>query len=710
MKEVVFQWPWMLLALAGVGPLWWLLVRGRRKTEGARRQLGCSNPLAGGRRDKMWLGVYILVVFALARPGYDPTRFAISQSGRDVVFLLDVSRSMLAEDAYPSRLEAAKQGIRDCLDRFRGEQVGLVIYAGSSSISCPLTTDYDFVRYMISQVQPRSVEFGGTLLLSAVEKATDQVLDTERRGFQDLIVLTDGEDHGPGVKRVADRLNESEAHLLLVGIGDSVNGSRIPIQNEEGEAIPLKHEGQVVYTRLNDSELASLARLVPEGEFANVGTLPFHLGDLYESFVKDKAVVSSEGGTGYVVYKEGAFLLLPLVLLLALLTSGEAGGRRAVAGLAVLLTAGTSPRSEAQAEGGGESEVTFETALEWLDKGNYDEANVAFGELAYAMDRGGDSAENVAAALFNQGLASYLQAEAIGEGSPREALSAALQAQSLFFAAARTRPGYRRASLRLDSVAAMVDVLAQRVEDEEKKEQERDEKIEALLERIRKLLASQTELKRTVEKADIDQRPPVRRRPGPSGVEAPVPDNAEANGSRFAVEQGRLRAEGQSIEQQMVALNEEFSIAEAVAQNSEQMAMETILKRPLELMEQAVEAQGEAEELLPQWRYWPAARARQAVAIERLQEILDLFASNRDNEGEGEWDEEDWEEYMDTDPGEAVASSLPMKGEFREDALMQPLPVPNFSAEDILMEEMSSQQFRQEQRAKANAGKVEKDW
>jgi hypothetical protein len=127
-------------------------------------------------------------------------------------------------------------------------------------------------------------------------------------------------------------------------------------------------------------------------------------------------------------------------------------------------------------------------------------------------------------------------------------------------------------------------------------------------------------------------------------------------------------------------------------------------------MGEAVGGQLEAEELLSQWHYWSAARVRQSVAIDRLQEILDLFASNRDDEGEGEWDDEDWEEYVDTDPGEAVASSLPMKGEFREDSLMQPLPIPNFSVEDVLMEEMGSQQFRQEQRAKANAGKVEKDW
>jgi len=127
-------------------------------------------------------------------------------------------------------------------------------------------------------------------------------------------------------------------------------------------------------------------------------------------------------------------------------------------------------------------------------------------------------------------------------------------------------------------------------------------------------------------------------------------------------------------------------------------------------MQKALEAQKEAEELLPQWRYWISARARQSETIDRLQEILDLFASNSEDEGEGDWNEEDWEEFMDTDPGEAVAASMPMKGEFRKDAMMQPLPIPNFSAEDILMEEKSSQQFRQQQRAKANAGKVEKDW
>jgi len=707
MREIVFQWPLTLVALIGIVPLWWLIGRAWRKKQEAREKLGQTRENIRSRRDWIWLTVFVAIVVALARPGYNPTRHSVSQSGRDVVFVLDVSRSMLAQDAYPSRLEAAKQAIRDCLAGFMGEQVGLVIYAGSSSISCPLTADYDFLRYMLTQVQPRSVEFGGTLLLSAIEKSIDQVLDPDRRGYQDLVVLTDGEDHGPGVKRIAEQIKESGVQLLLIGIGDSVSGSRIPIQNEEGETIPLRHDGQVVYTKLNDRELGSLARMCPEGKFANVGTLPFHLGEIYQSFIEDKATISSGGDTGYVVYKEAAFLILPVAFVLALWASGLMRIQKST-GIAILfMAAGIGDPLKAQPE---EERVSFEMASEWLENGKYDEANAAFSELAHEMERQGESAENVAAALFNQGLASHLQAEALAESSPRDALGAAVYAQDLFFEAARVRPGYKRASLRLESLAVMVEALVKQVEEQEKKEQERDEKIEALLERIQELLENQTDLKRVVEKEDIERRPLNRRSRNTPPSTVSQPENADANGVRFEREQAILRTEGQSIEQHMFELNSEFSIAGAVAQNSEQMAMESILKRPLELMGQAVEAQTEAEELLPQWRYWPAARARQSVAIDRLKEILDLFASNSDDQGEGEWDDEDWEEFMDTDPGEAVASSLPMKGEFREDALMQPLPVPNFSAEDILMEETSSQQFRQEQRAKANAGKVEKDW
>ena len=708
MKEIVIQWPWFLYALIGVWPFWWLQNRAKKKCYDARAKLGQSEDIAIERRDWIWMWVFVLIVFSLARLGYNPTRLSISQPGRDVVFVLDVSRSMLAQDAYPTRLEAAKQGIRDCLDGFLGEEVGLVVYAGSSSISCPLTSDYDFVRYMLSEVQPRSVEFGGTLLLSAIEKSIDQVLDPERRGFQDLIVLTDGEDHGPGIDKVAERLKDSGVFLLVVGIGDSVSGSRIPILNEEGESIVLKHEGQVVYTKLQDSELAELAQKTPEGEFANVGTLPFHLGEIYETFAKEKESIRSDGDAGYVVYKEAAFLILPIALVLSLWASGMVSRGKGTLGLALLL--GGSGVSE-PASGQEELEsVSFETALDWLEDGKFNDAGIAFGELAFQMETQGDSTVNLAAAVFNQALANLRQAEVLGESSPREALSSAVFAQNLLFQAARIRPGFKRVSMRLDSLAVMVEVLEKRVAEEEKKEQERYEKIDALLERIRALSAGQTELRRNVESIDIQRRSANRNVRAVSPNPREPPENVSIHAVQFEQSQKQHRSEGQLIERYMIELENEFSMDSSVAQESDGKGLETILKRPLELMGEAVEGQLEAEELLSQWRYWAAARVHQSVAIDRLQDILDLFASNRDDEGEGEWDDEDWEEYVDADPREVVASSLPMKGEFREDSLMQPLPIPNFSVEDVLMEEMGSQQFRQEQRAKANAGKVEKDW
>ena len=132
----------------------------------------------------------------MARPGYSPERLSISRTGRDVVFALDVSQSMLTEDVAPSRLEVAKQAVRDALNTFSNERVGLVVYAGSATIMCPLTYDYDFVRYMLEQTHTRSADFGGTTLQSAVEKVVDQVLMADRAGVQDLVVMTDGGDHG----------------------------------------------------------------------------------------------------------------------------------------------------------------------------------------------------------------------------------------------------------------------------------------------------------------------------------------------------------------------------------------------------------------------------------------------------------------------------------------------------------------------------------
>jgi len=326
------------------------------------------------------------------------------------------------------------------------------------------------------------------------------------------------------------------------------------------------------------------------------------------------------------------------------------------------------------------------------------------------MIEAGASSSEIAAAAFNQGLSNYFQAESLRELSPREALAAASYSRDAFLQATRERQGFRRASMRLDALAGMVEELMALVEEEEEKEKEQEAAIEALLERIQALLDAQLELKVMVTESDVDRRP-INRRPATVAKEAgKEPINVERRSIEFEGQQLKLVEEGEGIQETMMEMDESFSLADEALENLPVPEVESIMKRPLELMDQAIDAQKDAAELLAQWQYWPSARSRQTVAAERLQEIIDLFVSNSDSEGEGEWEEEEWDDYSEGEDGEGISSSLPMQGDFRKDALMQPLPIPSFSAEEVLMEEVESQQFRQQQRAKANAGKVEKDW
>jgi len=354
--------------------------------------------------------------------------------------------------------------------------------------------------------------------------------------------------------------------------------------------------------------------------------------------------------------------------------------------------------------------VSFEEACEWLEADRFEDASQAFGEVMSLMIESGASSSEIAAAAFNQGLSNYFQAESLRELSPREALATASYSRDAFLQATRERQGFRRASMRLDALAGMVEELMALVEEEEEKEQEQEAAIEALLERIQALLDAQLELKVMVTESDVDRRP-INRRPATVAQETEKePLNVDRRSIEFENQQLNLVEEGHSIQETMIEMDESFSLADEALENLPVPEVESIMKRPLELMDQAIDAQKDAAELLPQWQYWPSARSRQTVAAERLQEIIDMFASNSDSEGEGEWEEEEWDDYSEGEDGEGISSSLPMQGDFRKDAMMQPLPVPSFSAEEVLMEEMGSQQFRQQQRAKANAGKVEKDW
>ncbi|WP_425609240.1 vWA domain-containing protein [Thalassobacterium sedimentorum] len=175
----------------------------------------------------------------------------------------------------PSRLEVAKQGIRNALDTFSHQRVGLVLYAGSASILCPLTNDYGFVRFMLEQAHPRSVDFGGTTLQAAIEKAIDQVFVTDRKTVQDLIVLTDGGDHGSQIPRVLELIESHTVDALLIGLGDPQETSPIPIKNDVGVTSYLESHGKrstLTHASSRDSPTTS-SRILHEFKYLARGTI-----------------------------------------------------------------------------------------------------------------------------------------------------------------------------------------------------------------------------------------------------------------------------------------------------------------------------------------------------------------------------------------------------------------------------------------------------
>ena len=239
---------------------------------------------------RRWKAAFLLVavvfmVMALTRPGWNPKPKTVQRRGRDVVFLLDVSRSMLAEDLAPNRLRRAQLAIRDCVEQLAGDRVALVAFAGTAAIKCPLTLDYGFFRMMLDDVSTDSIARGGTLIGDALRKVLDEVFDDQEKEFKDVILITDGEDHDSFPVEAAEQLGDRGIRLLAVGLGDENDGRRIPITDEHGRHTFLKYNGQEVWSRLDADTLRKMVNATPGGKYLNVSTGTIDLGEVYTRLI-----------------------------------------------------------------------------------------------------------------------------------------------------------------------------------------------------------------------------------------------------------------------------------------------------------------------------------------------------------------------------------------------------------------------------------------
>ena len=244
------------------------------------------------RARQWWKAVMVvaaafLIVISLARPAWNPRPEKVESKGRDIVFVLDVSRSMMAEDLKPNRLERAKLAIRDLVDKVEGDRVALVAFAGTSIVKCPLTQDYGFFRLMLDDTGPESVSRGGTLIGDALRKTVDEVYSDRLKRYKDIILITDGEDQDSFPVEAAKEVGERGIRLIAIGLGDENEGQRIPVVNEKGERTFLRHGGQEVWTRLDADTLRKMVDATPGGRYLNVATGTFDLGAIYRDLLAD---------------------------------------------------------------------------------------------------------------------------------------------------------------------------------------------------------------------------------------------------------------------------------------------------------------------------------------------------------------------------------------------------------------------------------------
>lgn len=280
---------WILPAIGGV------LVYAQRKRLAAAakfaEQAMIGRLLPTANQARFWvklvavvLGVGLLLI-AAARPRWGVYFQDVETRGVDLFVLLDVSKSMLAEDVAPNRLERAKSDIRDLLTHLEGDRVGLIAFAGAAVVRVPLTTDQGFFRLVLDETDPDSAPRGGSLIGDAIRRALEAMEPRPDRD-QVIVLITDGEDHDSFPQEAARQAADRGVKVICVGLGDTDEGRRIPIRDEIGNLVYMKHDGQEVWSKMDEALLKEMA-LKTGGAYIPAKTRAYDLGKVYQDHLAD---------------------------------------------------------------------------------------------------------------------------------------------------------------------------------------------------------------------------------------------------------------------------------------------------------------------------------------------------------------------------------------------------------------------------------------
>lgn len=195
---------------------------------------------------------------ALVNPKIGTKLETVRSQGVDIVFAVDVSKSMLAEDIAPNRLEKSKQLVREIVNSLASDRVGIIAYAGKAFPQLPITTDYASAKMFLQNMNTDMLSSQGTAIHEAIQLAKTYY-DDEEQTNRILIIISDGEDHGSEALDIAEEAMEEGIKILTVGVG-STKGGPIPIKRN-GVVLNYKKDnnGETVITRLDETILKEIA-------------------------------------------------------------------------------------------------------------------------------------------------------------------------------------------------------------------------------------------------------------------------------------------------------------------------------------------------------------------------------------------------------------------------------------------------------------------
>jgi tetratricopeptide (TPR) repeat protein/uncharacterized protein YegL len=675
-------WLWLVPALAG------LFLYAAVKRKQAIEVFGGGAAAVSRKREAFGsCAAVAFTVLALARPAWDLQEQKLQETGRDVIFLLDVSRSMLAEDMPPNRLENAKTAILDCIEALSGDRVGLVLFAGSAEIRCPLTVDYDYFRMALRQASPESVAAGGTMIANAIEKVSDKLIDTGKAGLQDVIVITDGEDMVDGTDEVeaARLLGEAGARLIAIGIGDRSRGSRISLEDEEtGARSFMKHDNREVWTRLHSETLRQMSAAMSDGAYFEVANGPFDLRAIYLQVMEHAQRTSVERQV-MESYEEKFHLFLGGTVLALLLCTRWKRRRPGAAAWMLLLWLST-PHAFGQSTG-----KLFQNGNKAYAAGQFEDAVNAYYEAAAQAPESAEVYYNLGnaqyrAGRFEEARASYEYAAAMAgpdalrsrcwynlanclvktaetfrENEPHAAVEYCRQAAWFYRAALEDTEAFDDAAYNLEMSQRIAAAIVEEIREQEEKEQQENELIKYIREKLEEFIARQTRLIETRTAGDPQRTLEQDARKladimAESGLHADIdlPDGSQAPGPLKETYTHTLAA------------------ADAMAKPDQQTALAELIAALGSAPEDPDQQDGESDEESDDYE---------------------------DYDMDYEESDEDADMYEEADPF----------GDFSEYEEIRGVPPPNKTEMDILAEEIQNQERRKEKKA-GEYKSVEKDW